>query len=252
MLIDVPRRFRGVARLYGEHGYGRLRNAHCCVIGIGGVGSWAVEALARSGLGRLTLIDGDHVAESNINRQIQAIQDNIGKPKVLALKERIHQINQDCIIDTHEDMLALDNLQATIPTSCDYLLDCIDKVPIKAATIQYCIAMKMPFISMGGAGGKVDPSLIQYNDIAFSIQDPLLARTRSHLRKQYGLPRQPKKPMGVPVVFSSEATIRPNTDLCNTTQGLNCAGYGSSMVITATFGLFAAAKAINHIVLRTE
>lgn len=238
MQQDNARRFGGIARLYGEPGLARLQAAHVCVIGVGGVGSWAVEALARSGIGRLTLIDMDHVAESNINRQLPALSDTLGKPKVLVLAERVAAINSTCRVTCVEDFVTTDNLDILIHDGMDWVLDCIDSYRLKAALIAHCRRRKQRVLTMGGAGGQMDPTRIQVADLARTEQDPLLAKTRKLLRTDFGYSRNPKRRFEVPAVYSTEPLRQPvagaNRDA---TSGLNCAGFGAVMHVTASFGL---------------
>ena len=248
---DLERRFGGIARLYGNAALQRFRGAHVCVVGIGGVGSWAAEALARSAIGRLTLIDLDMIAESNVNRQIHALGDKFGKAKVAAMAERIHAINPACIVDEIEEFVTPENLDATLGRGFDYVIDAIDQVRTKAAMIAWCRRHGVPLITAGGAGGQIDPTRIAVDDLARTIQDPLLSKVRALLRKEYGFTRDAKKKFGVPAVFSSEPLRYPDSgaacDLPATPAGLNCAGFGSSVCITAPFGLFAAGEALKHL-----
>lgn len=239
------RRFGGIDRLYGMGSARRLQSAHVCVIGIGGVGSWAAEALARSGVGRLTLIDLDHVAESNLNRQIHALEATLGQAKVLAMRERILQINPDCSVTGIEDFVTADNVATLLPGS-DAMLDCIDQVRAKAALVAHCHRQKLPLVTTGGAGGRTDPTRIRIDDLARTTEDALAAKLRARLRKEHGFPRDPKQKFGVPCVFSAEPITRPvGVDFCATAGGaLNCAGYGSSVAVTAGFGFAAAAHCL--------
>lgn len=244
---DRTRRFGGIARLYGAGSLERLAQAHVCVIGIGGVGSWAAEALARSGLGRLTLIDLDHVAESNINRQVHALESTLGMAKVAAMAARIAGINPECRVDCIEEFITLENVAALLP-SCDVVLDCIDQVRPKAALIAHCKRNGLPVITTGGAGGRCDPTRIRIDDLSRTTQDALAARLRAKLRKEYGFPRDPKRKFGVPCVFSDEPIRRPQGPACDVDEkglhGLSCAGYGSSVAVTAVFGLAVAARGL--------
>jgi tRNA threonylcarbamoyladenosine dehydratase len=244
---EDERRFGGIARLYGEGTLERFRQTHVCVLGIGGVGSWAVEALARSGIGELTLIDPDHVALSNINRQLQALQETLGMPKVNALGQRLLEINP--LIRLHRDdrMVDNDNLEQTLPEGCDFLLDCIDSYRIKAALIAHCRSRRLPLITSGGAGGKRDPGAIRLADLSRSEQDPLLSRTRKLLRQQYGFPTNPKRRFSVPCVFSIEQHRSSLVCMEQRDSSLNCAGFGSSMAVTAGFGLAMAAQVLERI-----
>lgn len=248
--VDFARRFGGIARLYGERALERFRAAHVCVIGVGGVGSWIVEALARSAVGHLTLIDLDNVAESNINRQIQALSSTIGQPKIEALRDRIAQINPYCKVTLVEDFIDPDNLVQMIEGKApgaprfDYVVDAIDSVKAKAALIAYCRAQALPLIVIGGAGGQVDPTRIEVRDLGRTEQEPLLKKVRKLLRAEYGFSRGEKQNYGIDAVFSMEPLRYPEAqDACETgssVSGLNCAGFGSSMVVTASFGMIAA------------
>jgi len=245
---DNARRFGGIERLYGTGSLARLTAAHVCVIGIGGVGSWAAEALARSGVGRLTLIDLDHIAESNINRQAHAQEDTLGQAKVLAMRERIAKINPACRVDCVEEFVAPENVATLLPT-CDAVLDCIDQLKAKAALVAHCRRAQIPVVTTGGAGGRTDPTRIRIDDLSRTTQDALASKLRAKLRKEQGFPRDAKKKFGVPCVFSDEQIRRPaGADSCDVDEagrhGLNCAGYGSAVAVTASFGLAAAAWAL--------
>jgi tRNA A37 threonylcarbamoyladenosine dehydratase len=239
------RRFGGIDRLYGQGSLARLAAAHVCVIGIGGVGSWAAEALARSGVGRITLVDLDHVAESNINRQVHALEATLGQAKVLAMQQRIAQINPDCAVVCIEEFVTEENVSTLLP-SCDLVLDCIDQVKAKAALIAHCSRQKIPIVTTGGAGGRTDPTRIRIDDLSRTTQDALASKLRAKLRKDYGFTRDAKKKFGVPCVFSDEQNHRPaSADFCvDASAGLACAGYGSSMAVTAGFGLAATAHGL--------
>jgi tRNA A37 threonylcarbamoyladenosine dehydratase len=247
----LVRRFGGTARLYGAPALQAFQSAHVCVIGIGGVGSWAAEALARSAIGRITLIDLDMIAESNVNRQIHALGDEFGKAKVTAMAERIRAINPACQVDEIEDFIAAGNLEAMLDRNLDYVIDAIDHTRVKAAMIAWCQERKIPLITVGGAGGQIDPTRIEVADLARTIQDPLLSKVRALLRKEYGFTRDQKKKFGVPAVFSTEPLRYPETGgTCEelpSLAGLNCAGFGSSVCVTAAFGLFASAEVLKHL-----
>ncbi|GBG15100.1 heme biosynthesis protein HemY [Novimethylophilus kurashikiensis] len=252
MEVDFERRFGGVARLYGIEALERFRKAHVCVIGIGGVGSWAVEALARSAIGRLTLIDLDHVAESNTNRQIHALGEEFGKAKTSAMAERISAINPYCSVEEVEDFVTEDNLDALLGRGYDYVIDAIDQTRVKAALIAWCKRHDVKLITTGSAGGQVDPSRIKVDDLSRTIQDPLASRMRSLLRKNYGFPRDVKKKFGVECVYSDEPLKYPDAgQACEVDQGgvtgLNCAGFGSSVCVTASFGFVAASRVLMHL-----
>jgi len=252
---DYARRFGGLERLYGGGALARAAAAHVVVVGIGGVGSWAVEALARSGIGRLTLIDLDHVAESNINRQVQALGATLGAAKVLAMQERILAINPACVVTPIEEFIDERNPPALIP-ACDAVIDAIDHVRAKAALIAHCRRAGIRIVTTGGAGGRTDPTRIEVIDLSRTTQDALASRVRALLRKDYGFPREPKKKFGVDCVFSPEQLRRgAGADFCDVegvaaeipvdpAAGLNCAGYGSSVAVTAGFGFAAAARVL--------
>lgn len=251
--VDFARRFGGIARLYGERALERFRAAHVCVIGVGGVGSWVVEALARSAIGHLTLIDLDNVAESNINRQIQALSSTVGMAKIEALKQRIAQINPFCQVTLVEDFIDPENIPAMIADkNFDYVVDAIDSVKPKAALIAWCSANKMPLVVVGGAGGQIDPTKVEIRDLARTEQEPLLKKVRKILRAQYGFARGEKQKYHIDAVFSMEPLRYPDAgDACavdpNSITGLNCAGFGSSMVVTATFGMVTAGQVLRRL-----
>jgi tRNA A37 threonylcarbamoyladenosine dehydratase len=242
---DLTRRFGGVARLYGAGAAARLAGAHVVVAGVGGVGSWAVEALARCGLGRLTLIDLDMVAESNVNRQIQALNGEFGRAKIEVLADRVRAINPPAVLHLIEDFVTPENVAEMIGVP-DLLIDAVDDTRAKVAMIAHAHGSNFPVVTAGAAGGRVDPTAVRSDDLARTSQDALLARVRQHLRQRHGFPRDPKKRFGVTAIYSQEA-MRRNNDACETTQGgLNCSGYGSSVCVTAAFGLAAAAAAIKE------
>lgn len=248
---DLERRFGGVRRLYGADALRRFQGAHVCVVGIGGVGSWAAEALARSAIGRIMLIDLDMVAESNVNRQIHALDGIFGKAKTDAMAERIGAINPACRVETIEDFVTPDNVGTMLGRDFDCVIDAIDQVRTKAAMIAWCASHGVPLVTAGGAGGQTDPGRIEIADLARTVQDPLLAKVRALLRKEYGFTRDPKKKFGIPAVYSSEPVRYPDTgascDVPASSAGLNCAGYGSSVCVTASFGLFAASEALRQV-----
>lgn len=256
---DIERRFAGIKRLYGEAGYATLQQAHVVVVGIGGVGSWAAEAVARHGVGHITLIDLDNIAESNVNRQLHAVDGAFGKAKVTAMRERILSINPHCRVTEMEEFITADNVGHLVqPTASDAIygvLDCIDDANAKAALAAHCKRLNIPFVITGGAGGRLDPTRIQTADIANVSNDKLLAKVRNLLRRDYGFPKgkdgvkQKQTKMGVFCVYSDEPIIRPET-VCETdagVTGLNCAGYGSSVCVTAPFGFTAAGVLIRRL-----
>jgi len=248
---DLQRRFVGLERLYGKQGAANIRAAHVAVIGIGGVGSWAVEALARSGVGRLTLIDLDHIAESNINRQIHALDNTVGQAKVLAMRQRIAQINTGCIVHSIEEFVEPGNWPAILPEGVDAVIDCCDQVKAKTAMAAWARAGKKLFISVGAAGGKRLAHKVDIDDLSAATHDPLLARLRLRLRKEHGAPREGKK-IGITCVFSREAVAPPDASCTIEGEGdgtLNCSGYGSVVSVTATFGQCAAGWVMDRVAL---
>lgn len=259
--IDFDRRFGGIARLYGNAALARFRAAHVCVIGVGGVGSWVVEALARSAIGHITMIDLDNLAESNINRQIHALTDTLGQAKVTALAQRIAQINPYCIVTEIEDFLTADNLDEMIGTRhYDYIIDAIDNVRAKTALIAYCRKHQLKLVTIGGAGGQVDPTKIAILDLCRTEQEPLLAKVRKRLRAEHGFPRGTRNKFGIDAVFSTEPLRLPESEEACAVDGdeqagvtgLNCAGFGSAMVVTASFGLVAAAHVLRKLAAEAD
>ena len=250
---DHGRRFGGVERLYGAGALARAAAAHVVVVGIGGVGSWAAEALARSGVGRLTLIDLDHVAESNVNRQIHALESTFGAAKVRAMGERIAAINPACVVDPVEEFIDEANVATLIPP-CNAVIDAIDQVRAKAALIAWCRHAGICIVTTGGAGGRTDPTRIEVADLSRTTQDALASKVRARLRKDHGFTRDPKKKFGVDCVFSPEqfhlaaTAVAADGDMgacaVDPAAGLNCAGYGSSVAVTASFGFAAAARVL--------
>lgn len=246
---NYQQRFGGIARLYGQTALERLRQAHICVIGIGGVGSWVVEALARSGVGKMTLIDMDDICVTNINRQLPALTGNIGKLKTEVMKERVQHINPEAEVHIIDDFLSVENLADYLNQGYDYVIDAIDNVKTKAALIAYCKRNKIKVMAIGGAGGQTDPSQIQIADLSKTVQDQLLAKVRSLLRKNYHFSQNPKRKFGIDCVFSTQPLIFPQTEGdCPVSATMNCAnGFGAATMITATFGFFAVARVIDKL-----
>lgn len=245
---DLQRRFGGLERLYGVEGAARIRSAHVAVVGVGGVGSWTAEALARSGVGTLTLIDLDNVAESNINRQIHALTGTVGKAKVDAMRERIAQINPACVVHCVEDFVEPENWPQILPHGVDAVIDACDQVKAKLAMAQWARRSKRLFISVGAAGGKRLAHKVEVDDLSQTTHDPLLAQLRYRLRKQFNAPKDGKK-MGVTTVFSRETVAQPDAScqLQGSDGSLNCSGYGSVVAVTATFGQCAAGWILDQI-----
>jgi tRNA A37 threonylcarbamoyladenosine dehydratase len=248
-------RFGGIRRLYSSDGLERLRAAHVCVIGIGGVGSWAVEALARSGVGTLTLVDMDDICVSNVNRQIHAVDSEIHKPKVETMAMRIQSINPACAVNPHRMFFTAANANRILETRFDYVLDAIDAVREKALCISLCHLLKLPVITSGGAGGRRDPTKVVVDDLSRATHDRLLQSVRKKLRAEHGFPRGEKK-FGVECVFSPEPPVFPHRDgtVCEARElgheqlKLDCrSGLGSAAFVTGTFGFVAAARIVAHI-----
>ncbi len=272
---DLERRFGGLARLYGAAGARRIRAAHIVVVGVGGVGSWAAEAAARSGVGHLTLVDFDHVAESNINRQVHALDSTLGQAKVQAMRERIAQINPDCRVDCIEEFVDAANWPGVLAFNDESgsgfdrkqfaVIDACDQVKAKTAMAAWAIRNKAMLISVGAAGGKRLAHRVDIEDLSLVTHDPLLAQMRYRLRKEHGAARQGK--IGVACVFSREPVMQPaaasalvqqergteeiletQCDVTAQTDGsLNCHGYGSVVSVTSTFGLCAAGWVLSKI-----
>ncbi|MEH8020924.1 tRNA cyclic N6-threonylcarbamoyladenosine(37) synthase TcdA [Rheinheimera metallidurans] len=250
-MSDYLLRFAGIARLYGVNALEIFRQAHVVVIGIGGVGSWAAEALARSGVGEITLIDLDDVCISNINRQLHALTNTIGQDKVAVMAERILAINPECKINQVTDFIDADNMASLLVGNISYVLDAIDSVRAKVALIAYCKRNKIPLITTGGAGGQLDPTQIQLADLSQAYNDPLLAKVRNALRRDHNFTRNTKRRFGVDCVFSTEQLKYPQADgsVCqqkpemNGSMRLDCSGgFGAASVVTASFGLAAVSK----------
>lgn len=248
--VDFDRRFGGIGRLYGVRAAASIRQSHVVIVGLGGVGSWAAEALARSGVDRLTLIDMDHVAESNINRQIQALSDTVGASKIDAMAQRITLINPDCVVNGIDDFVSPQNWSQLVPPDADAVFDACDQVLAKTAMAQWARESGAIFITAGAAGGKRWAHQVCVADLSACIHDPLLAKVRYRLRKFHGAPRETKK-MRVACVFSSEP-IQSLQNLAGmpVDRSLNCHGYGSSVAVSASFGMSAAGWIMNQLSLR--
>ena len=241
-------RVGGTARLYGEKALQLFADAHICVGGIGGVGSWAAEALARSGIGAITLIDMDDVCVTNTNRQIHALRDNVGLAKAEVMAERIRQINPECRVTVVDDFVTPDNVAQYMNAGYSYVIDAIDSVRPKA-----------PLVTTGGAGGQIDPTQIQVTDLAKTIQDPLAAKLRERLKSDFGVVKNSKGKLGVDCVFSTEALVYPQSDgtVCAmkaTAEGpkrMDCAsGFGAATMVTATFGFVAVSHALKKMMAK--
>lgn len=262
--LNTERRFGGLNRLYGANSTHQLQDAHIMVAGIGGVGSWCVEALARSGIGMLTIIDMDHLSESNINRQLPALTSTLGQAKIEAMRERILQINPFCTVHTIDDFVGEENIYELLAAKPQVLIDCTDQASAKCAMIVAARKTKTKLLVCGAAGGKRNPLALRQGDLSLTTHDALLAKLRTQLRKQHGFAkpvavknskkmRSPK--MGIEVFWLEEAAVMPelwqNQTQSTALQGLSCAGYGSSVTVTAPMG-FAAAQAAIEFVLKEK
>ncbi|MFP6867710.1 MAG: tRNA threonylcarbamoyladenosine dehydratase [Roseibacillus sp.] len=259
MSDDYLQRFAGIARLYGRDALDRFRAAHVAVIGIGGVGSWAAEALARSGVGELTLVDLDDLCVTNINRQIHAIEGTIGHSKIGVMAQRIAAINPACEVHTVECFFserAVNKVLIPKTSQLCAVIDAIDVFGPKSLLLAECRQRSIPVVSCGAAGGRTDPSRIQVADLSLTHNDALLNQVRRKLRSDYGFPNGEKpRRFGIPAVFSPENAVFPQSDgsvsadrPANLPPGLRCdAGYGSATHLTATFGFFAAGEILKHI-----
>jgi tRNA threonylcarbamoyladenosine dehydratase len=255
-------RFEGIARLYGVECLQRLREAHVCVIGIGGVGSWTAEAIARSGLGQLTLVDLDEVCVSNINRQIHALSETVGRPKVEVMAERVRAINPDCQVHTITEFFTESTAEGVLSAKFDYIVDAIDSIRNKCLLIALSRDRNIPIVTCGGAGGRRDAAAVRVADLAFTSHDRLLQKVRERLRRDYGFPRGDKK-FGVDCVYSTEPPVFPQMDgsVCETrpppemgegeARRLNCDwGLGSATFVTGAFGFAAAGHVVRRIAER--
>ena len=241
------RRFGGLERLYGVAAAARIRASHVVVAGIGGVGSWTVEALARSGVGQLTLIDLDHIAESNINRQVHALETTLGQSKVQAMRERIAQINPACQVHCIEEFVDAGNWLQLVPPDIQGVVDACDQKEAKVTMAAWACQSNVPYVTVGAAGGKRHAHRVDVADLALVTHDPLLAQLRYQLRKHHGAARE-GRPMGIACVFSREAVAPPDASCQIEGDGsLNCHGYGSSVAVTSTFGQCAAGAILENI-----
>lgn len=277
--IDFQRRFGGLERLFGPAGLERLRAVHVVVAGIGGVGSWCAEALARSGVGGITLVDLDHIAESNVNRQLHALTDTLGQAKVVAMGQRIRGINPGCRLSMVDDFISPENVSGLLPPDADVVIDCTDQAAAKVAMILEARARGMPIVVCGGAGGKTSPLALRAGDLSMAANDALLSKLRNTLRRQHGFPRAADRAgkalkriprMGVRALWFDQPTLlpelwagaadagapapRPETGElaarapgAAALQGLSCAGYGSAVTVTASMGMAAANEALQWV-----
>ncbi len=254
-MSDYDTRFGALGRLYGAEGLARIRAARVCVIGLGGVGSWTVEALARSGIGALTLVDMDEVCLSNVNRQIHALDGTVGRSKALVLAERVRQIAPECAVTMEEIFFTESTMERLLAPSYDCIIDAIDATKHKCLLIAEARKRGLPLITCGGAGGCIDPSRIKIQDLARTINDPLLLQVRKRLRREYGFPKLSRQKFKIDCVYSDELPVFPQADgsvSCEREPGtdyrLNCdAGFGSAAFVTGTVGFFLAAEVVRRI-----
>ena len=256
--LDFARRFGGVSRLYGADGLGKLQSRHICVIGIGGVGSWAAEALARNAVGTITLVDLDNIAESNVNRQLHALDGAFGKAKVSAMADRVRLINPTASVIEIEDFVTVENVNEMLNHHFDGVIDCIDDAKAKAAIAAFCQSNNIPLVMTGAAGGRLDATRIKQADLCQVSHDKLLAKVRNLLRRDYGFAKadaakNKSSTFGIQCIYSDEEAIKPD-QVCETDDhaitGLNCAGYGSSVCVTAPFGFAASGLLLQQLLRR--
>lgn len=254
-------RFGGIARLYGEPALLTFARAHVVVVGIGGVGTWVAEALARSGVGEITLIDMDDICITNTNRQLHALHSTIGQQKIDVMAARLLDINPELKVNTVDEFLETDNLSQLIPATADAVIDAIDAAYVKAALISHCKRHKQIILTVGSAGGKLDPRLITSGDLSRTTNDPLLAKTRNTLRRHYNFTRNTKRVFSVEAVYSSEQMTYPAADgnTCQTKSGLeagtrlDCSGgFGAVTMVTATFGFVAVSRALDRLLQKSS
>ena len=259
-MSNYEEKFGSLSRVYGEEIMQMVAGLHICVIGLGGVGSWAAEALARNGVAKITLVDGDDISRGNTNRQIHTLESTIGKSKVSTMKQRLLDINPECEVQTIEQYIDADNLRDILERGYDCVIDAIDGFRTKANIIYCCKRNKIPVITTGGAGGLIDPTQIRMSDLSSTRNDPLAAKVRSELRCQHGFTRNKRYTFGVPCVYSIEQQRYPDKDgqIDYAKPGvsglsLDCNfGYGSSVAVTAMFGFTAVARTIEYMAQKNE
>ena len=248
-------RFLGIDRLYGDGSAARLAIASVAVIGVGGVGSWAAEALARSGIGRLTLIDGDEVCISNINRQSHTLQDTLGRIKVEVLAERLRKINPGLQVQPRAEFLTTAKIPALLQERHDLILDACDAFRVKLELIAACRRVRRPLVVVGSAGGRSDPTQVRVRDLSRTEHDKLLSLIRKKLRQDFGFPKSPERYFGVPAVYSLENVRYPQPDgsVCGLRPAADAAvglrldcgnGLGAAMHVTMAFASAAVSRGI--------
>ncbi len=254
-MSDIELRFGGIKRLYGASGFEHLRQARVCIVGIGGVGSWVAEALARSAVGSLTLVDLDDICLSNVNRQIHALNGEVGKPKVQAMRCRCLAIHPECDVEARQEFFLPETAESILGKKFDYVVDAIDSGLHKALLIALCCARGIRIITVGGAGGRRDPAQARVADLGESTHDRLLVKVRKELRAQHGFPERPRR-FGVEAVFSTEPMRYPWADgsVCESREEgselrLDCeSGFGTASFVTGAFGLLAASRVVQGLV----
>lgn len=258
---EYHHRFGALARLYGERALELLARAHFAVVGLGGVGSWTAEALARSGIGEITLIELDDVCITNTNRQLHAVSSVVGKPKIEVMARRLSDINPQLKIHAISDFLTVNNMRELIDNRYHVVIDAIDSTHIKSALVAYSSAIKLRLITVGSSGGKRDPQAVTVSDLANTCSDPMLAKIRTQLYRHYGFARDNHRKFRVDAVYSTEQMVYPQPDgsACQNKQilqhgaKLDCAGgFGSAVMVTGTFGFVAAAQAIKRYLEKSE
>lgn len=257
---QYERRFQGTQTLYGRSAVDTFAAAHVYVIGVGGVGSWAAEALARTAVGTITLIDLDVLVASNVNRQLPALDSTFGQSKIAAMGQRLGEINPKVTINLIDDFLTVDNVAALLPSREEakaaiaqghpiVILDCVDDMQAKLAIALHCRFNKLKLVCAGGAGGKIDPSKITVSDLRDSYQDPLLAKLRNKLRHEKGINSALKEKFGIKCVYSTEP---PRVDKSCQTGGLHCGGYGSAVVVTSVVAMLMVSEALQLLIKQTS
>lgn len=247
---DHDRRFAGTARLYGAEHFALFGRARVVVVGAGGVGSWAIEALARTGIGHLTLIDMDVLVASNVNRQLPALTSTFGRGKVDVLAERAREINPRARVTVVDDFLTRDNIASLLAETPDLVLDCTDDLEAKISLVVWCRRRRIPLVVAGAAGGKTDPTQLRVDDLTRTHRDPLIAKLRRRLRRECNFPKDPQEKFGIPCVYSDQAVTTPEGAACG--GDLSCTGYGSAAVVTATMGMMAVAEGLRHMLRRMK
>lgn len=254
---DYTDRFAGLGRLFGRAGLARLHGAHVCVIGVGGVGSWTVEGLARSGMGAISMIDLDDVCITNINRQLPALEGQIGRPKVAVLADRITAINPACRVTTIPEFFTERTAARLLEPRYDFVVDAVDLMSHKALILSGCRARGLPVLTVGGAGGRRDLTQIRSGDIG-EAHDELLRMVRKKLRRDHGYENGAHRgitKMGIPAVWSQEKPVFPWADgTCaaepepGSNLKLDCeSGFGTAVFVTGAFGLAAAGEVVRRI-----